>query len=134
MAGGTHADHSDVEKIFGMTFTATGKPFTDAQIDFMCISAEAIIKTYMVRFGTTLPTTADTTWTTIVVMVVKNLMDIGDKWDKAGGSTSTTSEMGTAQYVRYAPKVLTPEIIDMITWRAAGGEGSAAYGDNLDTT
>jgi hypothetical protein len=133
MAGGTHADHSALEKMFGMAFTATSKPYTDAQIDFMCISAEAIIETYLVRFGTTLPAVADTTWTTIVCMVVKNLMDIGDKWDKAGGSTSTASEMGTAQYVRYAPRVLTPEIIDMITWRAAGGAGAATYGDSMST-
>ena len=131
MAGGVHADHSDVEGIFGLTFSATSKPYTDAQVDVMCIAAEAIIETYMIRFGTSLPTVADTTWTTIVVMVVKNLMDIGDKWLKAGGSISTASEMGTAQYVRYASRVLTPEIIDMITWRAAGGAGSAAYGDSM---
>jgi hypothetical protein len=131
MAGGVHADHSTVEALFGIAFTATGKPFTSTQIDTMCVAAETIINAYLIRFGTTLPTTADTTWAVIVAMVVKNLMDIGDKWDKAGGSSSTASEMGTATYPKYAAKVLTPYIIDMITWRNASGAGSAAYGDSM---
>jgi hypothetical protein len=133
MAGGVHADHSTVEALFGMAFTATGKPFTTTQIDTMCVAAETVINSYLVRFGTALPTSADTTWAVIVAFVVKNLMDLGDKWDKAGGSTQTASEMGTATYARYGSKVLTPEIIDMITWRNASGAGAATYGDSMST-
>jgi len=134
MAGGVHADHSSVEAMFGMAFTATSKPYTSTQIDNMCVAAETVINSYLYRFGVQLPTTADSTWTVIVVMVVKNLMDIGDKWDKAGGSTSTASEMGTAQYARYGARILTQDIVDMITWRQAGGYGAATTGDNLSST
>lgn len=134
MAGGTHADHSNVEALFGMTFSATGKPFTDAQVDAMCIAAEAIIDIYLLRYGSALPTAASTKWRQIVCLVVRNLMDLGDKWDKAGGSTSTASEMGTAAYANYGAKVLTPELRTMIDWMNAAEGGAAAYGDSLSTT
>ena len=134
MAGGTHADHSSVEAVYGMTFSATGKPFTDAQVDSMCVAAELIIDIYLQRYGTNLPGTANTKWRQIVVLVVRNMMDSGDKWDKAGGSTSTASEMGTAQYANYGAKVLTPEIRQMIDWMQAASAGAAAYGDSLDTS
>jgi hypothetical protein len=67
-------------------------------------------------------------------MVVRNMMDLGDKWDKAGGSTQTASEMGTATYANYGPKVLTPELRQMIEWMQAAQGGAAAYGDSLSTS
>ena len=134
MAGGTHADHSHVEALYGMTFTATGKPYTDAQVDAMCVAVELIYNLYLNQYGSSLPTSADTQWRQIVCIGVYNLMMLGDKWDKAGGSTQTVSEMGTATYARYGAKVLTPEIQEMIGWKMAASGGAAAYGDNIDVT
>jgi hypothetical protein len=134
MAGGTHADHSNVEALFGMAFTATGKPFTDAQVDAMCVAAELLIDIYLQQYGSSLPTAANTQWRQIVCLVVRNLMDLGDKWDKAGGSTSTTSELGTAAYARYGAKVLTPDVRSLIDMMMAATGGAMAYKDSLDTT
>ena len=67
-------------------------------------------------------------------MVVRNMMDLGDKWDKAGGSSQTASEMGTATYANYGTKLLTREVREMIGWMMAASGGAAAYGDSLDTS
>jgi hypothetical protein len=134
MAGGTHCDHSNVEALFGMTFTATGKPFTDAQVDAMCVAAELILNLYLSQYGKSLPTAANTQWRQVVALTVLNIMNLGDKWDKAGGSESTASEMGTAQYARYGAKVLTPELIRLIEAKIADTEGGISYGDSVSTS
>ena len=134
MAGGTHADHSNVEALYGMSFSATSKPFTDAQVDAMCVAAELIVNIYLKRYGSAMPTSANTSWRQIICMVAHNLMEQGDKWDKAGGSTSTASEMGTATYTRYGAKVLTPDILYLIDSIQAADAGAMAYGDSVDTT
>ena len=131
MAGGTHADHSNVEALYGMAFTATGKPFTDAQVDAMCVAAELILNLYLAQYGTSLPTAANTQWRQIVCMMVYNIMQLGDKWDKAGGSTSTASEMGTAQYAQHGAKIITPEIRQFIEFKIADTEGGVTYGDSV---
>ena len=134
MAGGTHADNTSVEDLFGVALTATSKPFTSTQVDAMCVQAELLINIYLNRYGTSLPTAADTQWEQIVAMVVWNMMGLGDKWDKAGGSDSTSSEIGTATYPSYGRTVLTAPIRDMIDWKMAAEGGAAAYGDNLSSS
>ena len=69
MAGGTHADHSNVEAFLGVTFSATSKPFTDAQVDAMCVASEALIVSEL-EPGKSLPTSASTSWRQLVVMIV----------------------------------------------------------------
>lgn len=134
MAGGTHADHSNVEALFGMAFSATSVPHTDAEVDAMCVQAELLLNLYLSQYGKTLPTSANTQWRQIVCLVVKNLMELGDKWDKAGGSESTTSEMGTANYMRYGARILTTEIRQMIEWKIADDDGGVTYGDSVSTS
>jgi hypothetical protein len=134
MAGGTHADNTSVEDLFGIALTATSKPFTSTQVDAMCVQAELIINIYLNKYGTSLPTSANTQWEQIVALVVKNMMDLGDKWDKAGGSTSTASEMGTAQYANYGSRILTQEVRFLIDSMMAASGGAAAYGDSLSTS
>jgi len=134
MAGGTHADNTSVEDLFGVALTATSKPFTSTQVDAMCVQAELLINIYLKRYGTTLPTTADTQWEQIVAVVVWNMMSLGDKWDKAGGSDTTASEMGTASYPAYGRSLLTGPIRELIDWKMAAVGGAAAYGDNLSSS
>jgi hypothetical protein len=110
MVGGTHADHSHVEAWLGITLGAATKPFTDAQVDAMCIAAEALITTEL-EPSNSLPATADTGWRQIVVALVISMMERGDKWQRSrGATTESSSEQGSATFAEFAADVMTPRI------------------------
>ena len=135
MAGGTHAAHADVEARLGTTFTATGVPFTDAQVDAMCVSAERLV-VLEIPTGKALPASADAQWKEIIVDIVINMMQLADKWRQAGGSTSTVSEMGTAAYPNYSADPITKTIRARIMRQIQDDTeaGGASYGDSLDSS
>lgn len=130
MAGGTHADHSHVEIRLGVTFTATGKPFTDAQVDAMCVQAEELVVTEL-PYGKTLPASADTQWRHIIIDVVINMMKIGDAWAQGGGSTQASSDAATGTFPIRDP--ITRSIRARIK-RMMESAGGAAAGDSLSST
>jgi len=135
MPGGVHADHGHVEWYLGTTFSASSKPFTDAHIDAMCVAAEQLIAT-MLEPGITLPATVDTGWRQIVVELVINMMERADKWQRARGATTESSEStGSATFADFAATVLTPPMIARIKnyERNLTSAGGASYGDTVST-
>lgn len=131
MAGGTHADHSDIEKRTLETYSATSKPFTDAQIDAMCVEAEAGIVTYL-SYGSSLPATANTQWKQIIVDIVLNMMDLALARKRGRGSTTHTDESGVSEsYPRYGATAYTKDIIRRAQWLASSVVG-VTYGDTTD--
>ena len=132
MAGGTHADHSNVEAFLGVTFSATSKPFTDAQVDAMCVASEALIVSEL-EPGNSLPTSASTSWRQLVVMIVINMLKQGDQWHRVRGATTEGGEQdGTVSFAEwYAVDVITPAIRRRIKRleRALSGARSVRSGD-----
>ena len=110
MPGGVHADHGHVEWFTGQTFSATSKPFTDAQIDAMCVAAEQLIVAEL-EPSNSLPAAADVGWRQIVVAIVVAMMQLGDKWNRARGALSESSEaQGSATFPEFGVDVITPPI------------------------
>jgi len=110
MPGGIHADHGHVEWFTGQTFSATSKPFTDAQIDAMCVAAEQLIVAEL-EPSNSLPTAADVGWRQIVVTIVIAMMQLGDKWGRVRGAISESSEgAGTSSFPEFGVDVITPAI------------------------
>ena len=114
MTGGVHADHAHVEWYLGITFGAATKPFTDAQIDAMCVAAEQLIGAEL-EPSNSLPAAADTGWRQIVVELVVNMMERADKWQRARGATTESSEQdGSATFADFAATVITPPMLRRI--------------------
>lgn len=129
MAGGTHADHSHVKIRLGLTFSATSKPFSDAQIDAMCVQAEELVVTEL-PYGKVLPTSANNQWRQIIVDIVIRMMQIGDAWKQGGGSTQAASDASSGTYPIRDP--INPAIRRRIQRMMESG-GGAKYGDSLTT-
>jgi hypothetical protein len=107
MVGGVHADHSDIEEVLGITLGAATKPFTEAQVDAMTVAAEALIKTEL-EPSNSLPAVADTGWGQIVVAIVVAMMERADKWQRARGATTESSEQeGSATFAEFGADILT---------------------------
>lgn len=134
MAGGTHADHSNVEAWLGITLSATSKPLTDAQVDAMCVAAEAAIKAEL-EPSNSLPASADTTWRQIVCEIVENMMKKADAWHRARGASSEGGEQdGTATFPSIGNPAITPTIRRKIKnyERRMTTHYSVRYGESQD--
>jgi len=127
MAGGTHAGHADVEVHTLETYSATSVPYTDAQIDALCVAAEAGILTYLPA-GSALPTAADAKWKQLIVAIVLNMMDIATIRKGSRGKSSVSSDTGSETFPRFGLTAYTFDIIKRAE-TLLGVSGSITYGD-----
>jgi len=130
MVGGTHADHSDVEKRTLETYGAATQPYTDAQIDALCVEAEAGILAYL-SSGAALPTAKTAKWTQVIVDVVLNMLDLATARKIGRGSITHADASGESDsFPGYGTSPYTRDIVSRAQ-RLMETSSGVDYGDSV---